>query len=173
MVIDRSFFGRYATEEEQNRYRLDSERVNNEAQRLWQVAQANRDIISQVRSGQLLLQISTLAREVSQWFTSNTQQEIRLDYFVDLDSSIESLTQFRDRFEILAAETDATLSRAGRQAGETFGGQQGFRTRVEIGSRTSGSNLVWWLLGGALVVGGGYYAYRTLRRKATNKILGA
>lgn len=173
MVIDRSFFGRYATEEEQNRYRLDSERVNNEAQRLWQVAQANRDIIFPVRNGQLFLQIEALAREVTQWFSSDTQRELRNDIFVDLDDSIESLLQFRERYQILARETNSALSRAGRAAGETFGGQEGFRTRVDVGSAASGTNYLLWILGTAALLGGGYYLYRRARKSIPGKILEA
>ena len=173
MVIDRSFFGRYATEEEQNRYRLDSERVNNEAQRLWQVAQANRDIIFPVRNGQLFLQIEALAREVTQWFSSDTQRELRSDIFVDLDDSIESLLQFRERYQILARETNSALSRAGRAAGETFGGQEGFRTRVDVGSAASGPNYLLWILGTAALLGGGYYLYRRARKSIPGKILEA
>lgn len=173
MVIDRSFFGRYATEEEQNRYRLDSERVNNEAQRLWQVAQANRDVIFPVRNGQLFLQIEALAREVTQWFSSDTQRELRNDIFVDLDDSIESLLQFRDRYQILARETDSALSRTGRQAGETFGGQEGFRTRVDVGSAASGTNYLLWILGTVALLGGGFYLYRRARKSIPGKILEA
>jgi len=166
-------------------FRLASLQLNNEWFKLWQ---ASRQLESRgAIDAQLRASIDTRYRAWVDWFQSDAVQEARTGSAVSSVLPDWAVPDFFDPIPALATQLEDVYRPQYNELNAAVRNQVGSEELEPLvdGStalplpgdlvRTPDSgtgNLIWWLLGGALVVGGGYYAYRTLRRKATDKILG-
>ena len=163
-------------------FRTTSLLLNNEWFKLWQ---ASRQLLERGRiDQQLAASIDTRYRSWVTWFESDAVQDARTGSAFSLpDIGIEWLnpipaltTQLEDMYRPQYDEMNAAIRRVlGTEALDPLIDGSTALPRPEdlVRSPTSStSKLVWWILGGLVVVGGGYYLYCRLPRKAAEKLLG-
>ncbi len=162
----------------QTQFRTESTALNTAYFELWQraTALAARDSANR----RLADDVNGVYRRYSLWFNSDDVTSSRTDrvyWRPTLMGHAEQLVEWSRLYDGLYARVEAATEDSDREPLMTGRSSPPAPSLLPRAQQTTAANrgktnLVWWLLGGALVVGGGYYAYRTLRRKATDKILG-